>query len=90
MYAAVSDIMGFSFNFGDSLQYFAITVNLTIDPFKTNVKDGIKFAETWNSWFEKKVCALKSIRFCYLDYFDLHPLDRASSCVDLCVAYIFR
>ena len=47
--------MGFTFSYGTQLQYFAVTVNLTINPFTVDVLDGPKYVEAWETWFNKKV-----------------------------------
>ena len=57
----LADIMGFSFNFGGKLQFFAVTANLSIDPFKVNLAEGLMYAEKWESYFTGTVgCMHKS------------------------------
>ena len=47
--------MGFSFSYGQQLQFFAVTVNLSINPFTIDIRDGPKYVKAWEEWFTKKV-----------------------------------
>ena len=55
--------MGFTYEFGNKIQYFAVGVNLTLNPENTGIVEGTKIIEAWDGWFKTQVSKYRTRLF---------------------------